>query len=134
MKLLLNTYSLLNWQKIQPNKKLFYAAIIICSLPSIFILLGADFGTPQDTLNLSLALELDPNELNDILHRNLAGSFVHTILEWSAVCVAFFTVCLSFVNCRITGEVTTPIIGVALMCAGAMDAFHTLYSRRRSPH
>ncbi len=130
MKLLINHYSLLNWRKTEPNKKLLYVALVICSLPSILMLLGADFGTPEKMINLSLFLELDANGLNDILHQTLAGSFVHTILEWSAVCVAFFTVCLSFVNYRITGEVTTPIIGVALMCAGAMDAFHTLAADR----
>jgi signal transduction histidine kinase len=130
MKLLINHYSLLNWRKTQPNKRLLYVALIISSLPSIFIVLGADFGTPEDAFNLPLALELDAEKLNDILHRTLAGSFVHTILEWSAVCVAFFTVCLSFVNYRITGEVTTPIIGIALMSAGAMDAFHTLAADR----
>lgn len=121
---------LFNFPKIQPNTKLFYAAIIICALPSILVIFGADFATPEDTINLSQALESNSDRLNDILHRSLAGSFIHTILEWSAVCVAFFTVCLSFVNYRITGEVTTPIIGIALMCAGAMDAFHTLAANR----
>lgn len=130
MKLSIALYSVLNWQRTKPDKKLFYTAIIICALPSILIILGADFGTPEEIINLSLAVELEPDRLNDILHRALAGSFVHTILEWSAVCVAFFTVLLSFVNYRITGEVTTPIIGVALMCAGAMDAFHTLAADR----
>jgi len=130
MKLLINHYSLLMWRQTKPNKKLLYAALIISSLPSIFIVLGADFGTPEDALNLSQVLELDTDKLTDILHRTLAGSFVHTILEWTAVCVAFFTVCLSFVNYRITGEVTTPIIGIALMSAGAMDAFHTLAADR----
>ncbi len=60
------------------------------------------------------------------MHQFLAGGFAHTILEWSAFCTAIFTVSLAFVHYSAKGDVTTPIIGLALLCAGTMDAFHTL--------
>lgn len=120
----------LSHSKTKIAQQLFYVVIIICILPYILGLFCLDFGTEIDLLNLSVTPGLEGEKLNDFMHHSLAGSFVHTILEWSAVCVACFTVFLSFINYRITGEVTTPIIGVALLCAGAMDAFHTLAADR----
>jgi signal transduction histidine kinase len=64
------------------------------------------------------------------MHQTLAGSFLHTILEWSAVCAAIFTVILAFSYFSIKHDVTTPIIGVTLLCAGIMDAFHTFAADR----
>ncbi len=60
----------------------------------------------------------------------LAGSFTHTLLEWSAFLAALFTVFLAFMHFSMKRDVTTPIIGVALFCAGFMDAFHTLAADR----
>ncbi|MBV6625637.1 MAG: GHKL domain-containing protein [Rivularia sp. (in: Bacteria)] len=64
------------------------------------------------------------------MYRSLAGSFVHTILEWSAFCAAIFTVIFSLAHFKIKADVTTPILGVTLFCSGMMDAFHTLAANR----
>ncbi|MGB2926541.1 MAG: ATP-binding protein [Limnothrix sp.] len=99
----------------------------ICFTPFFLNLLGVDFG--------SVATEFDPNNIVDVtsidaLHRKLSGSFTHTILEWSAVCTAVFTVVLAFIHFRLQKDVTTPVIAIALFCAGLMDCFHTLAADR----
>lgn len=111
-------------------KHVIWSVVILCVAPSLLHLAGVDFGarlplvTPEDWADLSPAL------LSDQLHHSLGGSFVHTILEWSAVCAAIFTAVLAFSHFSIKRDVTTPIIGVALLCAGAMDAFHVLAADR----
>lgn len=65
---------------------------------------------------------------NDLHSVNLSqkGASIHTLLEWSAVSLAFFTAILAFAHFSINPDVTTPILGVTLFCAGLMDAFHIL--------
>lgn len=46
------------------------------------------------------------------------------------MCAAAFVALLAFVQYRMTREPSLPVIGVALLCAGAMDAFHTLAADR----
>ena len=60
----------------------------------------------------------------------MAGSFTHTILEWSAFTMAIFAMLLALIHFTIRRDVATPIVGVALFCAGTMDAFHTLAADR----
>jgi len=105
-------------------------AIFICLFPSICNLFGIDFGTPGHPLDTRIISTLADSKLTDTLHHSLAGSFTHTILEWSAFCTAIFTVILAFVYFHSERDVTTPIIAVALFCAGIMDAFHTLAADR----
>jgi signal transduction histidine kinase len=107
-----------------------YIVFATCILPFFLNLIGVDFGSEQPSLDASLLTHANPKELVDTLHRSLGGSFTHTILEWSAFCAAIFTVVLAFAYYRIQQDVTTPIIGVALFCAGCMDAFHTLAADR----
>jgi PAS domain S-box-containing protein len=54
------------------------------------------------------------------------GAYVHTIMEWTSVCAALCVGVMSLVQHRLTREVSLLVIGVAFICAGAMDAFHTL--------
>jgi PAS domain S-box-containing protein len=56
----------------------------------------------------------------------LAGPIVHSLLEWSAVIVAGLVGVLSILHYGIKRDPVTPIIGLALLAAGFMDAFHTL--------
>lgn len=104
--------------------------VAICVLPSLLNLLGADFGIEAPQGPLTADAPLDAGWFQDELHQRLRGSFVHTILEWSAFGTALLTACLALIHYRITGDVVTPIIGVALFCAGTMDAFHTLVADR----
>lgn len=99
---------------------------ILCVLPFILNLLGADFSSVSKPLPTGDA----KNILIDDLFYRLSGAFTHTILEWSAFCIALFTFLLAIVHYRISKDITIPVIGVALFCAGCMDAFHTLAADR----
>lgn len=107
-------------------KPMVWTVISICILPYLLHQLGVDFSTHQELFDLSAASEWEPHELNDAIYSVLSGSFVYTLLEWSAVCTAFFTVCLAFAKYSITKDPIVPIMGVSLFFAGVMDAFHTL--------
>lgn len=104
--------------------------ILVCTLPLLLNLAGLDFGSSAISLDINAATDLSPGALADALHHALEGSYTHTILEWSAFCAAIFTVILAFAHFNIKHDVATPIIGVALLCAGLMDAFHTLAADR----
>lgn len=106
-----------------------WAVVFISALPFFLNLIGIDFGSPHYANLFSLSPML-PNQLIDVMHQSLSGSFTHTILEWSALCTAIFTAILSFIYFQNKRDVVTPIIGVSLLCAGVMDAFHTLAADR----
>lgn len=112
----------------QIPKPLVWAVVAICTIPFLVNLVGVDFGTPGQAFDSLSGRE--GVELVDAMHQTLAGSFVHTILEWSAFCAAIFTVFLTFLDYAIKKNPMTPIVGIALFFAGTMDAFHTLAADR----
>jgi two-component system NtrC family sensor kinase len=107
-----------------------WAVTLICAMPFLLNQFGFDFRTSPVPVDWDIVPQLSANQLSDTLHFFLSGSFVHTILEWSAFCTAIFTAILAFAYFRIERDVATPVIGVALLCAGIMDAFHTLAADR----
>lgn len=107
-----------------------WSIIFICLLPLLLNLFGIDFASSEYQLNFDETKNLTGHLLDDALHQTLAGSFTHTILGWSAFCAAIFTAVLAFAHFSIKRDVTTPVIGIALLCAGIMDAFHTLAADR----
>ncbi len=66
----------------------------------------------------------------DAVHHFLSGSFVHTILEWSAFAAATLTAILAFLHFTLHRDFVAPVIGLVLFYAGCMDAFHTLAADR----
>jgi diguanylate cyclase (GGDEF)-like protein/PAS domain S-box-containing protein len=104
-----------------------WAVGIICALPLLLFLFGADLA---QTVPPPAIESLGPAVLADAMHGALAGSFTHALLEWSAFCAALVTAVLAYIHFRMTGDVTTPVIGMALLAAGCMDAFHTLAAVR----
>ncbi len=91
-------------------------------------LIGIDFSSksiPLDTEKLGL----NEFQSNDLFYA-LSGALHHALLEWSAVCIAVIATIFSFVHYRVKRDITVPIIGIALLCAGLVDAFHTLASMR----
>src|SRR5450432_3580403 len=60
------------------------------------------------------------------LHIWLLGSFLHNLLEWTAVCLAVPTALIAFIQFGLTKTTLTPFIGAALFWSGCVDAFHTL--------
>lgn len=103
---------------------------ILCVLPLLFMLIGLDFSTEYEALDPEWVYELNKTELQEAAHSALRGSITHTLLEWTALCAAFFVGLLAFVQYRLTREPSLPIIGMALVCAGAMDGFHTFAADR----
>ena len=104
--------------------------VAVCVIPIVLTLLGVDFGSRPAPSRPPATSGMQGVELADALHQALAGSFTHTLLEWTAFCVALLTAFLALLHFRIRRDVTTPVIGVALLCAGTMDAFHTLAAVR----
>jgi PAS domain S-box-containing protein len=100
---------------------------LVCALPWLAIQLGLDLGSTAGGASL---ISGDGTESVEAAHRALRGSYTHTLLEWTAVCAAAVVGALAFLRYRLTGEVSLPVIGMALLCAGAMDAFHTLAAVR----
>ncbi len=89
---------------------------LVSFLPLALGALGMDFGAESSPSDEGFAL--------------FQGSFVHTLLEWSATATAAFTTLLAFTHFYIKRDVVTPVIGVALLSAGTVDAFHTLAADR----
>ncbi|QFU23054.1 response regulator [Shewanella eurypsychrophilus] len=106
------------------------ATISISILPALMYFLGADFSSNYGFLDLEEAKLVSGIESRDLLFSVLSGSFIHTLLEWSAIVIAVVTVVLAFVHFQIKKDVVTPIIGVALFTAGCMDLFHILAADR----
>lgn len=104
--------------------------LLICVAPILLNLLGIDFGSIRDTTGPLEIFAIAGGNLGDVQFHVLSGAFVHTLLEWTAFCIAAFVAFLAFNHYKITRDVTTPIIGVAFFMAGVMDAFHTLAADR----
>ena len=105
---------------------LVWAVIAICVLPFCLSLAGVDFSTQGRVFDASTATKQAPQTVARALHHALKGSFTHTLLEWSAFCTAIFTGLLAFIHFNIKRDTTTLVIGVALFCAGTMDALYTM--------
>jgi len=107
-----------------------WAILAICAAPFCLNLVGVDFGSSKPGFPWADAPTMAPYEKIDAMFHTLSGSFTHTLLEWTAFLMAIFTLFLAFLHFSIKRDITTPIIGVALFCAGVMDAFHTLAADR----
>ncbi len=97
-----------HWLSERLPKSMVFSVLFVCLLPWVLILAGVDFGS----------------------HDALSGAFIHTILEWSAFCVAVMTVVLAFVHYQMMKDIAIPIICVALFFSGMMDAFSVLAADR----
>jgi len=115
---------------IRISRKVTGLVLAFCALPFLFNLLGLDFASAKKPFDISVASQLSKSGVIDSMFYTLRGSFTHTILEWSAFCIAFMTAVLSFTHFKIRRDLVTPIIGVSLLAAGCMDAFHTLAANR----
>ncbi len=78
--------------------------LALCLAPALLQALGVDFGVQAN------------------------GALVHSLLEWTSVCAASLVGALAFVHYRVTKEASLPVIGMAMLCAGALDMFHILAS------
>jgi len=120
-------------------KQLVWTVLALCALPTLLNFAGVDFGAkgsidPGDPQFLEAidSQNLDPQQIEQYLgvlnelDRQRKGMFIHTILEWTAFCIAIFTGAFAFIHYQIKRDVTTPIIGTALISSGMIDAFNVL--------
>ena len=107
-----------------------YWVVAICIAPYLLSLLGVNFASPAHTIDFHRVAELPEHQQLELLFTQLSGSFVHTILEWTAFSVAILTVFLAASHYLISNNITTLVIGSALFLAGCLDAFHTLAADR----
>ncbi len=106
--------------------KFIWLVIYLCILPTVLNAFGVDYSSTSKYIPDQSNIIIDLQIFTNVFKSTIAGNFILTILEWSAFWIAMFTVILAFTNFKITGDVTTPIIGTVLFCAGCMDGFHTL--------
>lgn len=107
-------------------KQLVLTVLGLTALPFVLNLCGLNFGTPIVDLQPDQFNASSPAALETAFYVSNRGAFVHTILEWTAFCIALMTVVMSFIHYNIKHDVTTPIIGTALFFSGTIDAFNTL--------
>ena len=100
----------------------------ICLVPPTLQWFGFDFSTSQYRAAPHwLTVAAESNDGLEVEALFLArGVIVHSLTEWTAVCLAFFTAVLSFVHYFLKKDVTTPVIATALMFAALLDAFRVL--------
>lgn len=104
--------------------------LAICALPFALNLLGISFASKVTPVPYNDMVVTDHYELINGMFYALQGGFIHTLLEWTACCIALLTVFIAFANYRVTGNITVPVIGIALFFSGCVDAFHTLAADR----
>lgn len=102
-----------------------FGTIAITFLPIFLTLIGFDFGYEILPFENGGLPTLNSTEFENTIQRHLGGSILHTVMEWSAVAFAFGIGTLALIQYRISGNPVTSIIGIALFCAGSIDAFHT---------
>jgi len=103
-------------------KHLGIIAMALLCLGSLLVKpLGLDWAlTPLDVTQLASPLS------EDDLFYALAGTMNHALLEWGSVSFALFGAIVAWLHYKSCRDITMPIIGMALFCAGALDTFHTL--------
>lgn len=97
----------------------------ICLFPLLAASLGFNWGSPAFD-----GKQLNQHQQVEQFFYHISGSLHHALLEWSAVSVACIAAIVSFLHYRLRRDITIPILGCALLCAGFMDAFHTLAATR----
>ncbi|MEP0757723.1 ATP-binding protein [Coleofasciculus sp. FACHB-T130] len=112
--------------------QLIWVVVAICVLPSLLNLLGVDFASPKHPFEVPAVVGMSPRAFVEAMQYTLSGSFLHTILECSAFCIALSIVILSLIHFSLKRDAVTLIIGVAMFCAGCMDTFHALAADRLS--
>lgn len=100
----------------------------ICALPLFLHLAGVNFGFVNGQLNLGMISRLITFEKQEDLQEVIRGRYVHIIFVSFSVAIALLTIILAFIDYRIKGELSTPIVGAALFCTGLMYTFHLLVS------
>lgn len=111
-------------------EKIILWILAVCLLPIVLNIVGVHFGLVINNLSVSQVLKHFEFERQEGIVDILRSRQIHTIFVSASIAIAFLTVILAFIDFRIRGEVSTPIVGVALFCSGMLQAFHVLISTR----
>ncbi len=101
----------------------FVVVLALTGVPVVMSFLGR-FGWLQASPNT-----IAPEALDGTV-RALHGLLIHTVLQWTGVCIALFTAVCAFAQFTLRRDLAMTIIGAALLLAGCMDAFQTLAATR----
>ncbi|MBL0139091.1 MAG: hypothetical protein IPP86_11265 [Bacteroidetes bacterium] len=112
--------------KIRVPDKIVWIIGLVCALPVLLNVTGVDFGFISSKIDPYKITELYQFEQQTYLQEILRGRYVHTIFVSISITISFLTILLAFIDYRIKGELSTPIVGVALFCSGLFDTFHVL--------
>ena len=104
--------------------------IAITLSPIVLLAFGVQFGMDAHLASTHQLALLPDSDLVNNIHLMMVGSQLHTLLEWCAIVIAVLTAVLAFSQFGLTGNITTPVLGVSLLSAGVMDAFHSLAAVR----
>lgn len=99
--------------------------VVLCCLPAVLMVGGANFGNMPLSQNLSGPFA-SQGHMTQALYAAMRGSLVHSLLEWSAFCVAVVIALAAILHYSMNGQTSTPVISLVLLSAGTMDAFHVL--------
>ncbi|MGE4608637.1 MAG: ATP-binding protein, partial [Myxococcota bacterium] len=99
---------------------------VVSVTPALLLVSGVDFSTHLEPLMPGHLDTLSAEALDVLANAALRGNYIHTLLEWTAATSAIFIFALALGKYRLDRQSSLLVIGVALVCAGAMDAFHTL--------
>lgn len=108
------------------SERIIWMIASICALPLILHIFGVNFGFVNGQLHLAMISRLIEFEKENDIQEVLRGRYLHTIFVSFSIAIAFLTIILAFIDFRIKGELSTPIVGVALFCSGLFYTFHVL--------
>lgn len=108
------------------NPLYFIITTVICSIPFILYLFGLDINYSNKIVDISDVQIVNELVSNEILTPIVKGKFIHTFIVSFSITIAFVTTILSFVDFFIKKNASTPIVGIALFCAGMLDLVHII--------
>ncbi|TVZ37794.1 signal transduction histidine kinase [Alteromonadaceae bacterium 2753L.S.0a.02] len=104
--------------------------IVLCALPFIAGVLGFDLGVPHTAMDVREWGHLDAHDSTFGVYIALTGPLWHLILEWLAIATALLSSALAFSLFVMSRNIVAPVIGLTLLCAAGLDAFHALAAVR----
>jgi signal transduction histidine kinase len=105
----------------------------VCALPIVLNLLGINFGFVNHQFDLGMISRIYAFENETDFKQILRGRYVHIIFVSFSIAISCLTIILAFIDFRIKGELSTPIVGVALFCSGLFYLFHVLAAANLIP-
>lgn len=111
-------------KRLRQRNRLLGLVLGLSLVPILLTVSGANLGFNPGPLP-SLA-NISPFELEQVLHHYQSSSVWATLLGWSSFCLALITAVLAVANYEFRHDATTPLLAMALLFSGLMDAVETL--------